>query len=37
VSYLMEPTGQVTCPVGSTSSWSAEFKHRNISAKAVHV
>jgi hypothetical protein len=32
-------TGQVndTCPVGSTLSWSAEFKHRNISANAVHV
>jgi hypothetical protein len=31
-------TGQVnvTCPVGSTLSWSAEFKHRNISAIAVH-
>jgi hypothetical protein len=41
VSYLMEPTdtGQVnvTCPVSSTSSWSAEFKHRHISANAVHV
>jgi hypothetical protein len=37
VSYLMEPTGtgqvNVTCPVGSTLSWSAEFKHRNISAR----
>jgi hypothetical protein len=30
-------TGQVCCPVGSTLSWSAEFKHRNISANAVHV
>jgi hypothetical protein len=43
VSYLMEPTctGQVnvtvTCPVGSALSWSAEFKHRNISVNAVHV
>jgi hypothetical protein len=44
VSYLMEPTGtgqvNVTCPVGSTLSWSAEFKHRNISAisaTAVHI
>jgi hypothetical protein len=27
----------VTCPVRSTLSWSAEFKHRNISANAVHV
>jgi hypothetical protein len=39
--YLVEPTdtGQVnvTCPVGSTLSWSAEFKHRNISANAVHI
>jgi hypothetical protein len=26
-----------TCPVGSTLSWSAEFKHRNISAHAVHI
>jgi hypothetical protein len=37
----MEPTGtgqvNVTCPVGSTLSWSVEFKHRNISANAVHV
>jgi hypothetical protein len=34
VSYLIEPTGtgqvNVTCPVGSTLSWSAEFKHKNI-------
>jgi hypothetical protein len=41
VSYLMGPTGtgqvNVTCPVGSTLSWSAEFKHRNISANAEHV
>jgi hypothetical protein len=41
VSYLMEHTGtgqvNVTCPVGSTLSWSAEFKHRNISANAVHI
>jgi hypothetical protein len=41
VSYMMEPTGtgqvNVICPVGSTLSWSAEFKHRNISANAVHV
>jgi hypothetical protein len=41
VSYLMESTGtgqvNVTCPVSSTLSWSAEFKHRNISANAVHV
>jgi hypothetical protein len=28
----------VTCPDGSTLSWSAEFKHTlNISANAVHV
>jgi hypothetical protein len=41
VSCLMEPTGtgqvNVTCPVGSTLSLSAEFKHRNISANAVHI
>jgi hypothetical protein len=41
VSYLMGPTGtgqvNVTRPVGSTLSSSAEFKHRNISANAVHV
>jgi hypothetical protein len=41
VSCQMEPTGtgqeNVTCPVGSTLSWSAEFKHRHISANAVHV
>jgi hypothetical protein len=41
VSCLMEPTGtgqvNVTCPVGSTLSWSAEFKHRKISAHAVHI
>jgi hypothetical protein len=39
--YLMEPAGtgqvNVTCPVSSTLSWSAEFKHRNISAHAVHI
>jgi hypothetical protein len=38
---LMEPTGtgqeNVTCPLGSTVSWSAEFKQRNISANSVHV
>jgi hypothetical protein len=38
---VMEPTGtgqvNATCPVGSTLSWSAEIKHRNISANAVHV
>jgi hypothetical protein len=27
----------VTCPVGSTLSWSAEFKYRNTSAHAVHI
>jgi hypothetical protein len=41
VPCLMEPTctGQVnaTCPVGSTLSWSAELKHRNISAHTVHI
>jgi hypothetical protein len=26
-----------TCPVGSTLSWSAEFKHRNISAHTIHI
>jgi hypothetical protein len=32
-------TGQVnaTRPVGSTLSWSAQFKHRHISVNAVHV
>jgi hypothetical protein len=38
VSYPVEPSiGQVnvTCPVGSTLSWSAEFKYWNISANVV--
>jgi hypothetical protein len=35
--YYRYWTGQCYCPVGSTLSWSAEFKHRKISAHAVHI
>jgi hypothetical protein len=36
VSYLMEPTGTGhTCPVDSTLSWSAEFKHRTGAQKYI--